>query len=196
MANSKFMKQSILVFIFILLSGQIIALNTKFENNDENLLRQSDSYTIQRKNDTTIISYKSFKVIKTLIEVSEQINIIDIFAENIEPIFSNDNYYFLGIKNDRYAIFDKGTTATRELMIFDLIKKELVFEIVNRDGLEIQDHILYYQAIVTIDDEKKRPICSPEIEALSYKIYLERQGFDFQTLEIIKTGDYTCYFEE
>ena len=199
------MKNVNLIVILIIFSIQIVTAQSSQENKIKsvrteteyrklNLLINTDNFNFTQKLDTTILVYKSFTVTKRIIGTSEEVFIY----RNSKRISLNDNsrYYFLGIQNDRFAIFDEGTAATRELMIYDLYTEKEILNIVYHGDLVLKNDLVYYKSEVKIDDEKLKPKCPPDIEALSYKIYLEEQHFDFQDLKIIHTGKYTCSFEE
>ena len=194
-----------LTVILIIISLQIISAQSIQENKIEgirteaeyrklNLLNNTDNFNFTQKLDTIIIAYKSFIVKKRLDCTSE---LISIYRNNKRmPISDILGYYFLGIKNERFAIFDEGTTNTRELMIYDLYEEKEIFKIVYQSNLVIENNSIHYKSEVKIDDEKLKPKCLPDIEVLSYKIYLEEQYFDFQDLKIIHTGKYICSFVE
>ena len=200
------MKNINLTLLLIIFSLQIISAQSNQENKIEgvrtegeyrklNLLNNTDNFYFMLKLDTTILVYKSFIVKKRIIGTSEEIFIY----RNSKRISINDNseYYFLGIKNDRFAIFDMGTAATRELMIYDLYEEKEIFKIVYHGGyLVLENNSIHYKSEVKIDDENLKPKCPPDIEVLSYKIYLEEQYFDFRDLKTVHTGKYICSFIE
>ena len=199
------MRKITLTIVFIAISlGMLLGQNiqeNKIEGNKTNkeyqelgLLSGTDNFNFIEKQDTFILEYKNYLVKKRLIETSEETFIYN----DSKEISVNENsiYYFLGIQNDRFAIFDEGTSATRELMVYDLQTEKEVFKIVYQGDLFLQDNSLYYKTEVKIENEELKPKCPPDIEALSYKIYLEEQYFDFQKLKVVHTGNYTCSFIE
>lgn len=172
----------------------ITGIRTEIEYQELGLLNNSDNFNFSQRLDTIILVYKYFTVKKRMTETSEE---IFIYCNNKKvPINNFSGYYFLGIKNDRFVIFDKGTAATRDLVIYDLYKKSRLFEIVYYGNLILKNKLLHFKTEVIIDDEKLKPKCPSDIESLSYKIYLEEQYIDFHDLEIIHTGKYFCSFIE
>ncbi|NOQ26137.1 MAG: hypothetical protein GQ564_12300 [Bacteroidales bacterium] len=199
------MKNINLTLILIIISLQIIFAQSSQENKIDGkrteaeyrklgLLDNTDNFSFTKSLDTTILMYKSFTVKKRIIETSEEILI---YRSN-KRIYLRDNlsYYFLGIVNDRFAIFDEGTSNTRGLMIFDLHEEKELINIVYISDLVLENNTILFKSEVKINDEKLKPNCPPDIEVLSNKIYLEEQYFDFQKLEIIYTGKYICSFME
>lgn len=194
-----------LTLILIIISLQIISAQSGQENKIEGirteseyrklgLLSNTDNFNFTQKLDTIIIVYKFFTATKRLDCTSEEISI---YRYNKRMSISDIlGYYFLGIMNDRYAIFDEGTTNTRGLIIYDLYEEKELINIVYQSDLVLKNNLMYYKSEVEIDDEKLKPKCPPDIEVLSYKIYLEEQYFDFQDLKIIHTGKYFCSFVE
>ncbi len=199
------MKNITLTIILIIISLQIIPAQSSQENKIEGikieaeyrklgLLDNTDNFSFTKSLDTTILIYKSFTVKKRIIETSEEI----LIYRNNKRIYIKDNlgYYFLGLVNDRFAIFDEGTSNTRGLMIFDLYEEKELINIVYLSDLVLKNNSILFKSEVIINDEKLRPYCPPDIEVLSNKIYLEEQYFDFQNLKIIHTGKYICSFME
>ena len=185
------MRKITLTIVFIAISlGMLLGQNIK----KQGLLSGTDNFNLIEKQDTFILEYKNYLVKKRLIETSEE---TFIYHDSKEiSVSDNSSYYFLGIKNERFAIFDEGTSATRELMVYDLQTEKEVFKIVYQGDLSLQDNSLYYKTEVKLENEELKPKCPPDIEALSYKIYLEEQYFDFQKLKVVHTGNYTCSFIE
>ncbi len=193
------MKKLFSIFIIILtyincINGQEIqktALTSDY--NSIVLLGSTDGYSYDTKNDTSILKYKDFIVSIRIIEVSQDIRI---FSEAKQAnVFYNSNYYFKGLINNRFAIFDEGTTNIRGLMIYDLVKDCEVLNISYQDNLLISNNAIAYKTEVYLEP-RLRPKCPEEIEQMPFKIYLEKQLFDFETLKIIKTGKYICSFME
>ena len=194
-----------LTVILIIISLQIVSAQSGQENKIEGvrteneyrktgLLNNTDNFKFTQKLDKIIIEYKFFTVTKKLDCTSEEISI---YHNNKRMSISDiSGYYFLGIKNERFAIFDEGTTNTRGLIIYDLFDEKEIFNIVYRGDLVIENNLIHFKTEVKINDEKLKPKCPPEIEALSYKIYLEEQYFDFQDLKVNRTGRYICSFIE
>lgn len=199
------MKNINLTLILIIISSQIISAQSRLENKiggtrtkaeyqKLGLLKKTDNFSFIQSSDTTILVYKFFIVNKRMIETSEEI-VINHNNKSM-PISDILGYYFLGIKNERFAIFDEGTTTTRGLMIYDLYTEKEVINITYHGNLVLENNSIHYKSEVEINDEKLKPKCPPDIEVLSYKIYLEEQYFDFHDLKIIHTGKYSCSFVE
>jgi len=199
------MKNINLTLILIIISLQIISAQSSQENKIDGirteaeyqklgLLSNPDNFSFTQRLDTNILVYKFFTVTKRIIETSEEILI---YRSNKRiDIKDNLGYYFLGLVNDRFAIFDEGTSNTRGLMIFDLYEEKELINIVYLSDLMLKNNSILFKSEVIIKDEKLKPYCPTDIEVLSNKIYLEEQYFDFQKLEIIYTGKYICSFME
>ena len=188
------------ITLFQLASAQSIkdnivkGIRTETEYQKLDLLKNTDNFNYDKNLDTNIIIYKSCIVKKRLLEVSEE---IVIFHNGKTQNINNDSmYYFLGIKNNRYAIFDRGTSNERELIIYDFVKEKEVLKETYYSNLKIENNAIYFDAEAIIKDDNLKPKCPPEIEDLSYKIYLEKLYFDFQYLKIVHTGKYICTFIE
>ena len=198
------MKHVSLTLILILTLIQIVfaqssqeniikGLRTGTENQKLGLLKNTDNFNFTQKHDTIIIVYKNYTVTKRLDCTSEEIYI---YRNDWMRVYDNSCCYFIGIKNDRYAIFDEGTSNTRVLMIYDLIEEKEVLDLTYYLDLKIENNSIYFETEVKIKDESLKPKCPPEIEDIPYKIYLEKQYFDFKDLNVVHTGEFTCSFME
>jgi len=198
------MKNLSLTFILIALLLQTVLAQNSQKNKIEGarievdyqklgLLKNTDNFSFIQKVDSIIILYKYFTVTKKLDCTSEDVSI---YKKNNIVVYNNSCCYFIGIKNDRYAIFDEGTSNTRGLMVYDLLEEREVLNLVYYLDLKIENNSIYFDAEVKIKDENLKPKCPPEIEDIPYKIYLEKQYFSFQDLKVIHTGIYTCSFVE
>jgi len=199
------MKNTLLTAIIIIICFQNLMGQTRTTNKIDGerselecrkigLLKNTDHFSHIEKHDTIIITYKYFTVAKKMIETSENIYIYP--NGNSTAILHKSSYYFLGIIKDRYAIFDEGTTATRGLMIYDLMDNEELINITYQGNLFIENNSIHYKTTVQADAIKIKPKCPPAIDKLPNRIYLEEQYYDFQNLKTIHTGNYICSFME
>ncbi len=195
------MKNINLTFIILIAFVQVLSAQSSQHNMIEGtrteaeyqkfgLLKNTDNFSFKQKHDTTILVYKSFSIAKKSECTSEEIFIYPCNSVMSEKTFLGD--YFLGIINDRYAIFDEGTSNIRGLMIYDLIEEREVLDVTYYLDLKLENNSIYFDTKVEIKDENLKPKCPPEIEDITYKIYLEKQYFDFDNLSVVHTGEYKC----
>jgi hypothetical protein len=93
---------------------------------------------------------------------------------------------------DNKLILDVGTGASiRNLNVFDIDKKEKVFDSQYYSTFEVEDNTIRYRTQITIDDKSKQPKCPQDGNG-----FVEEHILALATMQDTKTGKVECvYFE-
>ena len=151
------------------------------------IIENTDDFEFVEYKDSTVIKYKSFTVSK---KHSEELGEIIIINNNKE-LFIIDEYpaYFQGLV-DNFLILDLGSSATRELKIYDLDRKKVILESIYYNNLVVKNKKIYFKTDLNISDGNNKPDC-PEMQST-----IEKHIFNFKTLKLIKSGNYDCAYLE
>ncbi len=159
--------------------------NSKFKK--LSIIENTDEFEFVEYKDSTVFKYKSFTVSKTYNEELGETIIIN----NNKELFTIDEYpaYFQGLV-DNFLILDLGSSTTRELKIYDLDQKKVIFESIYYNNLIVKNKKLYFNTDLNISNRNNQPDC-PEMQSI-----IEKHIFAFNTLKLIKSGTYDCAYLE
>jgi hypothetical protein len=183
------MKNYIIGIVLIILyscnsnSQNVKTTESKFKK--FSLVDNTDDFNYDDYKDSTVFKYKHFIIAR--IPNSEGVGeMIRIYKDNNVFTINDGAAYFQGLL-DRFLILDLGTSATRELKIYDLNNMKVIFETTYYNYLKVKNKNIYFQAEANFAKGDKRPKCPPDRQGI-----IEDQFYDLTNMKLIKTGKYEC----
>jgi hypothetical protein len=161
---------------------------TKFE--EFYLINNTDNFKYTQYEDSTFFDYKNYTVtiIPSKTDVGESICIFNKTRKRTDKSYG----FFKGLI-DNFFILDFGTSAYRNLEIYNLDNMKKIFSTGYYNHLFIIDKSIHFQTLIKINDENRKPKCPEKFKNSQNDIgYLEEQYFDLESLKLHKTGNYEC----
>lgn len=184
------MKLILLIFPFLLLSCSSGNNKETAEN------RSADTMAAPNINPTPEANTEHFgnyavTVVAKKEGVGDSIGVLNTVTKQSFRIEEDAAYFKTVI--DSFMVLDVGTAVYRNLEIYNLNSKQVVFTSGYQGELEIKEKTVGFKTRVENEDKNLMPKCPSTGE---YNGYLESQSFNLADLKLSKSGKYECaYFE-
>lgn len=128
--------------------------------------------------------------------LGEVITVVNKGNESSFKIEDNWAIYFQGLI-DHYMIIDQGSGTIRNLKIYDLEKKEIIFKNQYVETLKVTNGNVHFLDQVQIKNEVKKPECPQKLIDIGYGIgYVEELIYDVNKNKLYRSGQYQCWYFE